>query len=272
MSEETATRKTGEARDLVGGGLVVLYWGVGLGTFLSVTDTWYDGVRFYSISPSIVSIAIIAVGVFCLFAAIAAPAQFKSAPRLFRRTALAAIALTLWVVLGAAYRSTTDFKRFSGQHEVARMYRADAGCSADLLAETGRHGPTAMVGPEASAGSKCQIGWSRVSEKTGAGSCLVLRGASMNGAFCAGTRGLPPCDWSEIKVGDAIAAQTFQARPAAFFCPTKDPVSLPFHGRGEVIQTRDNPVREFQLLFINRLLVLGLYLLAGMVIVFRVFQ
>jgi hypothetical protein len=71
-----------------------------------------------------------------------------------------------------------------------------------------------------------------------------------------------------VKVGEAIVAQTAYGRPASYFCPTKDPILLPLFGRGEIIQAIGNPAREFQLMFDNRLLWVGAYLLAGFVIVY----
>lgn len=270
MSGTAATPTADEPRDFLTAGLVVLFWGGGLATFLSLTDTWFDGVRFYAVSPSIVAIAVIAVGILSLLAAISAPQPV--APRSRRHQVLFGIALLLWIVLGGSYRFTSDFGRLSTQHELVRAYRADPGCSADLLSEMGKRGPAAPTARGASAASICQLGWTTVGDKTGAGSCLVLRGAPMSGAYCVGERHAPDCDWRELRVGDSIVAQKANQHPAAYFCPTKDPISIPFYGRGVVIQTLDNPAREFQRMFINRLLLLGVYLVFGMAICYRVIQ
>ncbi len=69
---------------------------------MSLTRTLFDGVRFYAVSPSIVSIAVTAVGLFTLFTAIVTPKRFTSASRTFRSPVLVAIAFVLWIGLGTA--------------------------------------------------------------------------------------------------------------------------------------------------------------------------
>ena len=267
MHEGAAVHSTEQPRDFVTSGLIVLFWGIGLGTFLSLTHTWFDGVRFYAVSPSIVAIAVIAVGVLSFIAAISAPTPVTLRSR--RKQVLFGIALLLWIMLGASYRFTSDFGRLSAQHELARAYRADPVCGSDLLTETAKRGPSATVAPGATPSSVCRVGWSTVTGKTTYGNCLLLNGAAANGAFCFGNRSHPACDWADVKVGEAIVAQTAYGRPASYFCPTRDPSLLLLFRRGEIIQAIGNPAREFQLMFDNRILWVGAYLLVGFVIVYR---
>ena len=269
MSGAVAKRKSDQPRDFLAAGLVCMFWGVGFSFFLSITETWFGGVSFYFISPSIVAIALITIGVLCLIASISAPKPVRVVSQNILKRGVYAVGLLLWILLGASYRLTPDFQHLSEHHELARAYSADPGCSADRLIETVKRGPPPLTTAPRATASLCQLGWTTVSEKTGAGNCLVLSGGPMSGAYCTEGRGRPPCDWGNIQVGDATVAETFNLRPAGYFCPTIDPISIPFFGRGVVIQTSGNPVREYQLMIINRLLVLGLYLLFGTAILYR---
>lgn len=269
MSEGAPARDAQQPRDFVAAGIVTLYWGLGLGTFLSLTHTWFDGVKFYAVSPSVAAIVIDAIGLLALFAAFVSPSRSRML-RKPRRVVVLVAALILWIALGAvAYALTPDFVNLSRYHELAIAYHADATCSDDTLHGMAHHSVGLAIPPERTSGSVCAVAWAKVTEKTATYNCLQLNGPAINGPFCFGVRGTPPCDWSNIHVGDALFAQTAYGRPAAYFCPTRDPVSLPIFGRGVVIETRENPVREFQVTFINHLLAVGMYLLLGMTIAFR---
>ena len=274
VTKDFANRRVARSTDFVAHGLVLLFWGAGLATFFSLAHIWF-AVKFYGVEVSVVPIVVIAVAVLSLLAAVCAKQSHPGAPVSVRTRTLFLTTLLLWVVPFLVYLFSADTASLVREREAVRAYRADPTCSIQAALALARQTPRfeSVVAKGDVAQPICSAGWTRVTGKSTAfGYCLALEGSQVSASYCVSARHKPDCDWDDIRIGDAIVAQTAYGSPALYYCPTKDLLHMPFYGQGVLIETAESPFWKLEMHGSVRFVWVALYLALGAGILYSVIR
>jgi len=255
-------------------GIALLFIGLGMSAFLFLTHSWFSGVITTGLTILVTSTSLLV----CLYRISPnSPSRTVTTTKSqVRKVRLPyAVLLAAWVPPLWLYIASSAPMDLAHQYELARAYRADPSCQTSVLRELARHTPnfdSRRADQDAAIHTICKVGWSRITAKSGSSYCLSLVGSGLDGAFCSSTRRKPHPAWDNIRVGEAVVAQTAYGNPSSYLYQSDEIPDRLFDPHGVLFESSTNPDQVFDLHFVQAFIAWSFYLCLGALLIFQIFD
>jgi len=255
-------------------GIALLFIGLGMSAFLFLTHSWFSGVVTTGLTILVTSTSVLV----CLsrISPNSPSRTVTTTNSRVRKSRLPyAVLLAAWVAPLWFYIASGAPMNLAHQSELARAYGAYPSCQASVLRELARHTPNfdAPRGDQDTAiHAICRVGWSRITAKSSFHYCLSLAGSGLDGVFCSSTRRQPHPAWGNIRVGEAVVAQTAYGHPSSYLYQSDDIPDRIFDPHGVLFESSTNPDQMFDLHFVQAFIAWSFYLCLGALAVFQIFD